>query len=878
VSVLHSIATRLRAVFQRDRLERELSDEIEFHIDRQTGENLRLGMSPDEARRQAVLAFGGVERFKEEARDERGARWLDAVTRDVLYALRSLRRRPGFTIALVLTLALGIGSNTAVFSAVDRLLWHPLPFPDADRMVFVWQRSPTGVMRTEPPIDVAEEWGAARSFESSVLFDGGTVFLGAAGESARVNGAAVPAEFFAFLGVRPVIGRTFTPDETSSGGPGVALLSEGAWKRRFGADRDVLGRTITVDGDPYAIVGVVPASLARLPLAGDAEVWLPLRPPAPTEEFAGLSLLGRLRSGVEVEAAARELDSIRSQMVEATSWFAGWPAHIYRVPDFLQEDLRLTLLVSLGAVSLVLLVACGNAAGLLMVRGAARGRELAVRVALGARRGELARQLLIESGILAIVSALAGVILAVLGIALVAKLRPEDLTALDHVALDGRTLAFTAGLTVVTSLLCGIVPAVQASNVRPNAWLKADVPGSLGARRQAHFRTALVVMQVAFSAVLLVGTGLLLHTLVRLQRSDPGFRAAQLLVARLELPPPEVAADVNVETFVPELTARARLLPGATRAIVTPMIPLDYGVMGGELQADGVDLPPDAARAPRGYARVPPGYFEVLGIPLLHGRDFEPSDLGTGQHVRVASESLARLLAPNGNAVGMRIRFSETGSWATIVGVVADVAAASSLRRGRQPYQLYAPFEPANQLGHQLWLVVRTSSDPLDIRQLVRPLVTAVDPSVAVREVATGLDLLAGELTEPRFYTILLGVFAGVALLLSAVGLYGVLSHVVQQRTREIGVRMALGAAVAEVRGLVVRQAIAPAVGGLVIGLALSMIAARVVSSLLYEVAPADVVTRGIVAGVIVVTVALASWLPARRASRVDPVVALRAE
>ncbi|MBI2402676.1 MAG: ABC transporter permease [Gemmatimonadetes bacterium] len=799
---------------------------------------------------------------------------------DLRYALRSLRRRAGVTAALVITLALGIGSNTAVFSAVDRLLWHPLPFPDSDRMVFVWQRSPTGAMRTEPPVDVAEAWSRAPSFESSVTFKSGTVFLGVAEEGARVDGARVPAGFLAFLGVQPVIGRTFTADATAPGGANVALLSAGAWRRRFGADPEVLGRAITVNGNPYVIVGVVPASLTRLPLAGDAEVWLPLRSPDQTDEFAGATLLARLQPGVTVETAARELDAIRSRLVEPTPFFAGWPAHIYRVPDFLQDDLRVTLLVLLGAVALVLLVACANAAGLLLVRATARGRELAVRVALGARRGDLMRQLMVESGMLAAIAAVVGVGLAVLWIAVVVKLRPEDLSALDRVALDHRALAFTSGLSFLTMLLFGIVPALRGSQVRPSAWLKSDSPGSLGGGAHARFRTGLVVIQVALSVVLLVGAGLLMHTLLRLQRSDPGFRAENLLVARLELPASEVTATVNLETLVPELEAGARRLPGASAALVTPEVPLHYGVMGGIMQADGVELAKDAAAAPRAYARVPPGYFEVLGVPLLRGRGFEPRDVrgaARGEPVRIVSESLARVLAPDGDAVAMRIRIGERGTWATVVGVVQDVA-ASSLRREVRPFQLYAPFDPSNRFGDWIWLVVRTRSEVAGILPLVRPLVRAVDPNVSVREVATGRDLIAGELLEPRFYTILLAVFAGIALLLSAVGLYGVLSHSVELRTREIGVRMALGAAAAEVRGLVVRQAIPPAVGGLALGVGLSMVAARVLSSLLYEVQPADPPARALVALVIAATAALASWLPARRASKVDPVVALRYE
>ncbi len=875
----------LRATFAGGSLDREMDEEMRFHLEMQARSHREAGLDPDEARRRARIEFGGLEGHREASREARPGRALDALVRDGRFGARSLMRRPGVSVAAVLTLGMGLGATTAVYSAVNRLLLHPLPFRDADRMVFVWQQDPAGRMETSPPREVAEAWKArSRTLAGATLWEGKSMRLGGGADARTVGVLQVESGYLGFFGETPAVGRSFTEAEVRLGSPRVVMLAYGTWQRRYGGDRGAIGRTVQLDGEPYEIVGVLPASLTRLPQAGDPEYAVPLRPAgAMVGDTSGrprietVSMIARLGPGTTAADATRELEGIRSGVSERAKVFEGWQPHLRTVTDFLDVDLRSTLLVLMGAVALVLLVACANVAALLLSRGAARSRELAIRIALGARRGQIVRQLLVECGILATAASAVGVALAMAGVALVRRFRPDQLASLDRVAVDGRAFAFGAIVGIGTLVVFGVLPALRASRVRPDDELKAEPVGSVSARGSGRFRSGLVAGQVALSVVLLVGAGLLSETLIRLHRVDPGFRPKGLVAARLSFPADAAPNDAELDRFTSDLVARARAIPGATEATVTGEIPLHYGFTSGTLEVDGARPGRDLENGIRAMARVPPDYFHVLGVDLVEGRTFLSSERGFDSNSRVVSASFARALAPGGQAVGMRFRLKQgeaAAPWQRVVGVVEDVA-AFSLEGSGERYQIYAPLGAASLLHGDLWFVVRTAENEEAVLSRLRAIVAAAGDRAIVEEVLTGDGLLAKAVAAPRFYAVLLSLFALLALALTSVGLFGVLNHAVQARTREIGVRIALGAGGRDVRRLVLRQALVPAGVGLAAGLACSVAAARVLDRLLFGVEAGNAGTRVAVAFVVAATAAIAAWLPAARAARIEPVRAL---
>lgn len=801
---------------------------------------------------------------------------LHALPSALRQALRTLSRAPGFTAVAILMLGLGIGANTAAFSAVYALLLDPLPFPGGDRMVYVWQTSPNAGMSTAPTEEAAEAWRSAHSFEATERYQPSRMLLGDREEPEFVDTKSIEPTFFSFLGTQPALGRAFTAEEGAAGGPDVAILGYGAWQRRFAGDPHVLGRTLTLDGRSYTIVGVAPESLVRSDLGGKTEAWLPLRPGAGRTAVPTISLVARLRPGVSAEAAEKELDAIRSRLQETVPFFHDWRSSLRRPQDFLGGDLSKSLMLLAGAVGFVLLIACANIAGLLVARGEARSREMAIRASLGASRGALVRHLLMESLILAVGAGAAGVGVAVWALRLVAHARPEGLDALDRVAVDGHALLFTAGASVVSALLLGVLPALQASDVRLSEALRGGGSGSVGSRSRTRSRSVLVAVEIALSVVLLTGAGLLVRSLASLGQVDPGFRAERLALARIPLPARLTATPATFETFSRSLERSARLLPGVVDARVAGEVPLDYGLALGEMQVEGGTVTEAVAKGQHAVARVPDGYFSLLGIPLLAGREFGPADLRPGSHSVILSDRFARTLFPRGTAVGRRIRFSPESDWLTVVGVAKDVA-TSTLRAGPS-LQLYVAYSGETALAGETWLMVRTRGNPEPLLPLLRRAIRSVDPTLALPEVVTGEGLVASQLAEPRFYATLLGAFALLALLLASVGLYGVISYAVTRRSHEIGVRMALGAASEDVVRLVVRQGLVPMALGTAAGLAASFAMTRLLQGLLYGVSATDPLTFAAVGATLLAVATMASFIPARRATRVDPLVALRAE
>jgi predicted permease len=875
------VTTRLRALVSRRALERELDEELAFHLEKETEKNLRAGMKTAEARRRALVSFGGVERYREAARDARGVRGLDDLVQDLRYAARGLVGRPGFTLAAVLTLALGIGANTAVFSAVDSLILHPLPFKDGNQIVFAWVSYPkTGVMVVTPPA-VQDAWLArSHSFAATTRYAWDDTVLVSGNDSVVVHVEHVDASYLGFLGLRPVLGRGFTQADMTASAPDVVMLAYGEWRSRYGGTREVLGRRIDLGGRPRTVVGVAPPEADHLHFGpGGADYFLPLRrTTGELGDFGYTQLIGRLRPGVTVEQAEAELSGIMAQAKDTPTSMAGWQAKLMHEQDFLGESLHTTLLVLLGAVALVLLIACANVGSLLLARGGARAREMAVRTALGAGRGRLVRQLLTESTLLAVAGGGLGVLLAEWGLHVLARVRPASLSTLDGVAIDHRALLFTVGVVMLATLLFGLYPALRASSSAPASELKAGMAGEDA--RRARLRTPVTAGEVALSVVLLVGAGLLVRTLLTLERQDPGFRADGVAMATFKYPKDRYADDASREAFVEDVVARARRIPGVTGATVTLTVPLDFGFMTGPWHAEGREAETDLAPGMKAAGWVPPDYFRLMGTPLVQGRAFDAALGDRESRPVILSRSLARVTASDGRSVlGMHVRTGTQKEWSTVVGVVGDVAAASVRGGDNNRYQVYMPFWAGR---YSAWmpriLVARTTGDARALAANLRSIIRQVDPDIEVTKAETATAMLRSSLASPRFYATALTGFAVLALVLAAVGLFGVLSYGVQRRRHEIAVRVALGASIGDVRAGVVRQALVPVVIGFAVGIALSVAATRVLTSLLFGIGRMDPTTITAVGVVVLVTALLASYLPARRATRVDPMVTLRAE
>ena len=810
---------------------------------------------------------------------------MTLIPTDLRYALRALRRSPGFTLVAIVTLALGIGATTVIFSAVNRLLLHPLPFEGGDRLVYVWRQNPNASFMVTPSAAVLNAWlEGAHSFEGMQPNRYRRFDMDRQGEIRHVTGIRVLPTFLSFLGLTPALGRMFAPDEARPGAPDVALLSYGMWQREYGGQRDVLGRTIKLDDTLYTVIGVMPK---RVALFDAADLWTPLHLTAgDTATLPGYDVLARLRPGVTAEQAQRELNAIAQRVPDKL--FGGWKVRVLPPQHFLGGNIRQALPILLGAVGFVLVIACVNVTLLLLARGAAREREIAIRLSLGAGRARVARQLLVESLCLAMAGGALGILLASWGVRTLSRLRPESLSDVAHVDIDSHVLLFALILAIGAALLSGVLPALRATDGSLGVALKAGAPGSGGAVRDRRARSVLVAGEMMLAVLLLVGAGLLVRSLIERQRADLGFRAEGLITLRASLPQARYPSIANRDAFETELLARARALPGVSEATIAEGAPPEFGFTGlGDLEIEGRG--PVGAGAPRqvAYNMVSPEYFRLLDIPLIAGRPFTELESRTRAPVIVISKGLAERLFPGENAIGKRVRtggeHSNTrGRWQTVIGVAKDVA-TRSLTGDMRHLQWYVPYGDGPRLMGRAVpppgvLIVRTSGNAAALAPMLRALVHSIDPEIPAPDIATVESRFAEQLAAPRFNTILLGLFAALALVLAAIGLFGVLSYAVAQRTREIGIRVALGAQTRDVRALVVRQGMLPALVGLGLGAVAALFATRLLASLLYGVAPTDATAFVAAAVVLTVTAFAACYLPARRATKVDPLTALRSE
>jgi putative ABC transport system permease protein len=803
---------------------------------------------------------------------------MDSLRQDLRYALRWLGRSRHFTLVAILTLAIGIGGTTTMFSVIHAVLLKPLPFEQAERLVAIshlWQGAPTTM--SAPNFHDARD--QSRAIETAAAYRAGEVTLTGHGEPVRLKAVRVSASFFDVLRARPAIGRTFRPDENTPGKEKVAVISQALWQQRFGSRRDALDTPILLDSVPYTIVGIMPAGFS-FPFG--QEIWVPYA----REEMFGdgnrgawfLYAVGRLRDGATLDQARTELATIASRLARqypepnTDVGMTARPLHEATV-----GNVRTALFVLMGAVSFVLLITCTNLANLLLARAAARESEMAVRSALGAARHRLVRQLLTESAVLGIAGGICGVLLAMWALDSLIALNPEGIQRLDTVRIDRTVLAFAAGVAMLTAVIFGILPALQTTRSSLASTLKE------GGRSLAHAgrrtRGALIVAEVALAVTLLAGAGLLIKSFLRLQAVDPGFKPEQVLTFELDVPDSRYKEDDDKTRFFRAAIERFEALPGVRSAGGVVVLPL-RGRFDLSFTVEGWP-PPKPGQEPTLETRIAtPRYFQTVGIPLLKGRLFTAQDNEKAPQVALISESAAKKFFPNEDPIGRKIRLGwgrgkdKPNVGGEVIGIVGDV----------RQLGLDVPFEPEIYVPHaqvgnsSLEIVLRTDVPPATLVSAVRREVQELDADLPIAKFQTLEEVVAESISRPRFYMLLVAIFAGVALLLAAVGIFGVMSYSVAQRTRELGIRIALGAGAGAVRRLVVGQAMTLAVIGLAVGLGAAVLLSSALEKMLFNLSSTDPATFAAVAGVLFVVALIASWLPARRASKVDPVVALRAE
>ena len=871
----------------RGRRERELDEEIASHLAMAERDRVAGGEAPEHARAAAERELGSVALVKEVTREQWGGVRLEQILRDARYGLRLLRRSPGFTVAAVAALALGIGANAAIFSVVNAVLLRPLPFPDSERIVAVQPLSTSTSVRARLAASYPDffDWKAqSRSFSAMATHRGIGATLTGVSSAAHLAGHIVSSDFFTVLRVAPALGRAFVAADDRPGNR-VVVLSNGAWRTRFGADPAIVGRTITLEGRPNTVVGVMPAGF-RFPLDETApDFWTSIsadaegdKPWTSNRSLTTLDVVARLRPGITLQAANAEMSGIARNLARQYPDDDRDHAEARVLPelDRITGGVRTPLLVLLGAVGCVLLIACANVASLMLARGTARQRELAIRAAIGAGRERVARQLMTESLVLSLMGGAAGLLLALAGTRALLRLAASNVPRLDLVGLDARVLAFTIVVSVVTALLFGVAPALRLSRTDLTEALKEGGRGSDGGAGHTRFRSGLVIAETAIAAVLVTGAGLLIESFRRLESVAPGFSAENVVTFDTSLPESAYPEDRQAR-FYDDLVAAVRERGGVRSAAAIFPVPLGSARIGISFRIEG--RPVARADEPTAeFRQVTPGYFETLEIPILSGRDFTARDDKSASQVVIVNQTFASRYFPGESAVGKRIRpgVARDGEAAVreIVGVVGDVK-----HRGLGEADEPEFYVPSRQLSiADMTVVARVDGDPRILERDARAIVASIDRDVPVFHVRELGDLLLEAVAQPRFNAVLLSLFAGVALLLTAVGLYGVLAYAVALRTKEIVIRMALGARRSDILRMVVSRGLALALSGVVIGLLLSLVATRLLRSLLFRVAPTDPATFLVSAVLLAAVAVAASWFPARRATRFNPIEALRGE
>ena len=877
MSLRRHIVRGLRVLINRRASDQDLADEAQHYLEQATEEYIARGFSPEKARRAARLECGNAWSIRDEVREHGWENVIETFVADLRYATRQLRAMPGFTALTVFILALGIGATTAIFSAVNPILLKSLPYPEASQIMTIWGLRRDGSLNEGAFGAFHEISQRTHSFERLAAIRSWLPTMTSAGEPERFKGQRVSADYFRVLGVGPSIGRDFRADEDKPNGSNVAVLSDALWRRRFSSSPAIVGTEITLDGNIYSVIGIMPATFENV-AAPDAEIWTTLQYDLSGGRTWGhhLRLLGRLRAGASMGEASRELDALWPTLLkEHPKELFNEALVVSSLQDHVTAGVRPALLAVMTSVVLLLVIANLNVISLLLARSARRQGEFAVRASLGAGRRRLIRQLLTESLLLSTIGGALGIVIAKTGIRTLIALSPPGLPRVASIGMDSSVLAFSIGVTTLVGLAIGLFPALLAARHGLQAGLQQDARRLTGGHRP--MRSAFVVAEVAIAFVLLVGAGLLLRSMERLIRVSPGLRPSHLLTMQVQTSGQRFREPEATFRFFQDALDAARRVPGVTSAAFTNQLP-----MSGDLDSYGVHMErppqrPELTRSAFRYA-VTPGYFEAAGIPLLRGRLLEESDRAGGPTVALVSESLAKSRFPGGDAIGQRVRIgpSDSGPFYTIVGVVGDVKQMSLMRP--EADAIYVTLTQWRFADNVMTLVVRGEGDVASLAPALRRAVWSVDKDQPIVRVATMDELLALSAAERRFVMILVTAFAVVALVLAAAGIYGVLSGSVAERFREIGVRAALGASPRNILGLVVRQGITLTLGGTAIGLIGAVVASRVFAALLFGVSHLDPATYLGMLMLLVAVSGAACCLPALRASRVDPVTALRAD
>lgn len=866
---------RCRALFGRRQWEADMAEEMRLHLEQRTEENIAAGMTADEARYAAQREFGGLEQIKELAREQHSFTWIAHFAQDLRFGFRLLRKQPGFTAVAVLTLALGIGATTAIFSVVDGVVLRPLSYPRPDELMVFGENSPKVPQVAASPGAYLAWRRQSADFTGLAAWTFGPYNLTGEGEPRRVFAQRITGDYFGTIGLTPELGRDFQPRDETPGHDNVVILTHALWRDQFGGRASAIGQTILMDERPFRIIGVMPD---RFLFDRHADVYTPLAFTARDEEnFAERSLLvlGRRKPGVSFDQARAGLAAISSRLAQKSpTTNKGWGVFALPLHDATIGRVRGLLFLLLGAVGFLLLIACVNVANLLLSRASSRQREIAVRVALGAGRSRIVRQLLCESLLIAALGGALGAAVAYGGMHLLLAFAPDGLPRLGEISMNARLLAFTCALALGTGLGFGVAPALEATGVDAVETLKDGGHGVTESRRRRRLRGLLVALEVALALILLTGAGLLARSFVRLQQVDPGFRTRDNYMSNIALIAQKYPTEASRAAFVDEAVARFAAIPGISGVAFTNHTLPTMGMPRSFFNLEGRALEP-MQLPPAFYYAVTPGYFDVMGIPLVRGRGFTAQDGAGAPRVALINEEMVRLHFPDTDPVGQHLSVGGGPDvWREIVGVVGDVLQGGAGQPKRA--QIYEPF--AQSPGASTSFVIQSTLPPNELSYAVSKAVHAIDPDIPLTLVYPLTGASSTNLAAARFTLFLFSVFAVLALFLAAIGVYGVMTYAVSQRTGEIGIRMALGAQRRDVLRLILHQGARMVGAGLLAGLAGSLAITHLMEWMLFEVRPYDPLTLAAIMVLLSAVALLACWLPARRATKVDPLVALRCE
>jgi putative ABC transport system permease protein len=878
--------------------EAEIVEELSQHLEDEYERALSCGTSEEEARQQVLEQLNTPDLLQRELKhvERRGSEnpielgtegkinvFAD-LGQDLRYGLRTLAKNPAFTSIAIVALALGIGANSAIFSVVDAVLLRPLPFKKPEQLVMLWENAThLGFPKNTPsPANFLDWQKQAGAFTGMAAMVERSFNLTGVGEPERLDGRRVSANLFDLLGVRAVLGRTFVPDDDRPGSH-VVLLSYSLWQRRFGSDPSVIGRALALNGESYTVIGIMPRFVQLPGFANrNDQLWLPIA--FPPEEAAQrgnhfLEVIARMKPGITLKQAQAEMETIAARLAQQyPDYNTRLGAVVVPLHEEVVGDIKPALLILLGAVGFVLLIACANVANLLLARAAVRQKEIALRLALGASRSRLTRQFLTESVLLAMFGAGLGLLLALGGIRILKTFIPATISQVQTINIDARVLIFTGLVAVLTGIAFGLAPALQASHLNLNDTLKEGGRDAGGGRKGNRLRGLLVIGEVAVSFVLLIGAGLLINSFFHLRNLEPGFRADHLLTMKVDLSEVKYPDRERRAAFFDEVIRRVRALPGVQSAAVAGNLPLTYNGDSMNISVEGVPDPPPDQRPDVIFRAIGPGYFSTMGISIIRGRDFTDQDKADSKNVVVISEKNAQHFWPGQDPIGRRLRPGSSTSntpWREVIGIVKDVRQNDFIAPPKM--QMYFTYRQLKDLAPNA-LVIRTSIEPLSLAASARDAIWSVDKDQTVADIDTMEHIVAEAVARQRFSMLLLGLFATLALLLASVGIYGVMTYSVAQRTHEIGIRIALGARRADVLQMTIKQGLRLVGAGMILGLAAAFILTRVLESLLFGISATDPVTFFGISLVLLAVAILASYIPALRATKVDPIIALRAQ